>query len=193
MAKELRYIIFNTDLGWVGILGSATGLLRITLPQSSAHEALKLLGDSVNHATQALHLFKDLMERLRSYFSGHKVNFPDKLDLSQATTFQREVWEVTRLIPYGETRSYAWVAEQIGKPKAVRAVGQALGRNPLPIIIPCHRVIASDSKLGGYSGGLELKKYLLRLEATSYEKATAASIEVHIRNKGIKTAGRIST
>jgi len=190
--EELRYITFNTDLGWVGILGSAAGLQHITLPQPSAREALKLLGDSVNYATQALHLFKDLMERLRSYLSGHKVNFPDKLDLSRATTFQREVWKITRLIPYGETRSYGWVAGQLGKPGAVRAVGQALARNPLSIIIPCHRVIASDGKLGGYSGGLEMKRYLLRLEATSYKKVTAASIEAHIRNKGIKTAGRIS-
>ena len=153
-------------MGWVGILGSATGLLRITLPQPSAQEAHQLLGDGVNRATPAPHLFKDLMERLRAYLSGHKVAFPDKLDLSQATAFQREVWEITRLIPYGETRSYAWVAKQMGKPRAVRAVGQALSRNPLPIIVPCHRVVASDGKLGGYSGGLEIKKHLLWLEAS---------------------------
>lgn len=104
------------------------------------------------------------MERLKSYFAGHKADFPDKLDLSGATTFRREVWEITRLIPYGETRSYAWVAMQIRKPKAVRAVGQALGRNPLPIIVPCHRVLASNGGLGGFSGGLEMKRFLLRLE-----------------------------
>jgi methylated-DNA-[protein]-cysteine S-methyltransferase len=77
------------------------------------------------------------------------------------------VWEITRLIPYGETRSYAWVAEQIGQPRAVRAVGQALGKNPLPIIIPCHRVITSNGKLGGFGGGLEMKKRLLSLEAAT--------------------------
>jgi len=107
------------------------------------------------------------MERLRTYFSGHKAAFPDELDLSAATPFQREVWEITRLIPYGETRSYTWVAEQIGKPKALRAVGQALGSNPLPVIVPCHRVLNVDGKLGGYSRGVEMKRYLLSLEASA--------------------------
>ena len=170
MAGELKYITFNTDMGWLGVLGSAKGLLGTTLPQPSAQEARQLLGNNISHATWSPRLFDDLMERLRSYFSDHKAAFPDELDLSGATSFQREVWEITRLIPYGETRSYTWVAEQIGKPRAVRAVGQALGRNPLPIIIPCHRVVTHDGKLGGYSGGVEMKRYLLFLE-------TAASIE----------------
>jgi len=77
------------------------------------------------------------------------------------------VWQATRLIPYGETRSYLWVAVQIGKPGAARAVGQALGRNPLPVIIPCHRVIASDGGLGGFTGGLVMKRRLLELETSA--------------------------
>jgi len=167
MTEKLSYITFNTDMGWIGILGLAKGLLHITLPQPSVHEVRQLLGDSVSHATWSPHLFKDLMERLKVYFSGHRTTFPDKLDLSQATHFQREVWEITRLIPYGETRSYAWVAEQIKKPRAMRAVGQALSKNPLPIIIPCHRVVASDGKLGGFGGGVEMKRYLLSLETSA--------------------------
>jgi len=107
------------------------------------------------------------VERLKVYFSGGKVSFPDELDLSGATSFQREVCEITRLIPYGETRTYLWVAEQIKRPRAARAVGQALGRNPLPIIVPCHRVIASDGGLGGFGGGVEMKSHLLRLEASN--------------------------
>ena len=164
MTQELRYITFSTDMGWIGILSSAKGLVGTTLPQCSAQEACQLLGDSVSHATWSPHLFKDLTERLKVYFSGHRTIFPDKLDLFRATHFQREVWEITRLIPYGETRSYAWVAEQVKKPGAARAVGQALGKNPLPIIVPCHRVIASDGKLGGFSGGVEMKRSLLSLE-----------------------------
>jgi len=105
------------------------------------------------------------MERLKGYFSGSRVTFTDELDLSHATHFQREVWETTRLIPYGETRNYAWIAEQIEKPQAARAVGQALSKNPLPIIVPCHRVVASDGKLSGFSGGVEMKQHLLSLEA----------------------------
>ena len=165
--KELKYTTFNTTSGWVGILGSVKGLLRTTLPQHSVQEARQLLGDSVNYATRSPHLFEDLEERFKVYFGGHKVAFPDKLDLPGATPFQREVWEKTRLIPYGETRSYSWVAERMGKPAAARAVGQALARNPLPIITPCHRVVASDGKLRGFRGGLEMKRYLLSLEAST--------------------------
>ena len=165
--EKLEYTTFNTDMGWVGILGSAKGLLRTTLPQRSVQEVRQLLGDSVNYATQSPRLFGDLMERFRVYFGGHRAAFPDKLDLLGATPFQREVWEKTRLIPYGETRSYSWVAGQIKQPGAARAVGQALARNPLPIIVPCHRVVASNGKLGGFSGGVELKRYLLSLESST--------------------------
>ncbi len=167
MTHELSYVTFSSDAGWIGILGSVEGLLAITLPQRSSEKARQLLGDSADRATRSPSLFEDLMERLRIYFGGREVAFPDELDLSSATPFQRQVWEITRLIPYGETRSYAWVAEQIGKPGAVRAVGQALGRNPLPIIIPCHRVLTSQGELGGYSGGVEMKRRLLFLEAAA--------------------------
>ena len=170
--EDLNYATFNTDMGWVGILGSTRGLLNITLPQRSTQEARRLLDDRVNHATWSPGYFQDLIKRLKIYFSGHKATFPDKLDLSRATAFQREAWEATRLIPYGETKSYTWVAKQTKKPRAVRAVGQALSRNPLPIIIPCHRVVASDGKLGGYTGGLEIKRYLLWLEASAKTRKT---------------------
>ncbi|UCH42940.1 MAG: MGMT family protein [Dehalococcoidales bacterium] len=167
MSDELKYTTFKTALGWVGILASPAGLLSTTLPQNSAEEAYQLLG--INHTQVTCYpcLFEDLTDRLQTYLSGGKTSFLDKLDLSAATFFQRKVWEKTRLIPYGETRSYQRVAEQTGSPGAARAVGQALGRNPLPIIIPCHRVIASDGRLGGFSGGLEIKRRLLRLEAVT--------------------------
>ncbi len=151
-------------MGWVGILASVKGLLSTTLPQCLIQEARQALGNSVEQASWSPHLCDDLAERLKSYFGGNKATFPDELDLLEATPFQRAVWETTRLIPYGETRSYTWVAEQIKQPAAVRAVGQALARNPLPVIVPCHRVVASDGKLGGFSGGLDMKRHLLRLE-----------------------------
>lgn len=166
MTGKLKYTTFETDIGWAGILASAKGLRRLTLPQPSAREAQQLLGN-INDATRTPHLFEGLAHRLRNYFAGHRVNFPDQLDLSGATPFQRQVWTVTRLIPHGKTRSYAWIAEQIDKPGAARAVGQALGSNRLPIIIPCHRVLTSNSQLGGYSGGVEWKGFLLNLEATT--------------------------
>jgi len=163
----LYYFIFNTPAGHAGILGSTAGLLCVTLPRHSASEIYRLLGISLKQAEVSSHRFQYLAERLRAYYAGHKVDFPDALDLSTATPFQREVWEATRLIPYGETRSYKWVAEQIAKPKAVRAVGQALGKNPLPVIVPCHRVLASNGGLGGFGGGLDMKRFLLQMEAKS--------------------------
>ena len=167
MSGGLTYVTLSTNMGWIGILGSAKGLLRTTLPQSSSQEAIKLLGDRVPDATWSPGLFNDLVERLRRYFGGYQAAFPDRLVLSEATSFQRGVWEAARLIPHGETRSYAWVANHIKRPGAARAVGQALGKNPLAIIVPCHRVIASDGGLGGFGGGLEMKRRLLLLEANS--------------------------
>ncbi|MDD4875688.1 MAG: MGMT family protein [Dehalococcoidales bacterium] len=139
-------------------------MISVTFPQHTAEEAYQLLGDNIISPIRAPHLFTDLVERFNMYYSGQKVAFPDKLDLSWATPFQRKVWLATRLIPYGETRSYGWVAKQIKQNGAARATGQALGKNPLPIIIPCHRVIASNGNIGGFSSGIEMKKYLLSLE-----------------------------
>lgn len=167
MTQELNYVIFDTAAGWLGVLGSTRGVRSITLPQPSPQEARQQLGDGADRATWKFEPFESLAVRFRLYFDGHKVTFPDELDLSPGTAFQRQVWEVTRRIPYRETRSYAWVAAQIGKPQAVRAVGQALGKNPLVIIIPCHRVLKSDGTLGGFGGGLEMKRYLLSLEASA--------------------------
>jgi len=137
-----------------------------TLPQPSTQEAYQRLGARVNRAAYSPHRFDDLTARFRAYFSGQRITFPDRLDLSPATPFQYGVWQAARLIPYGETRSYAWVANQIKRSLATRAVGQALGKNPLPIIVPCHRVVASDGGLGGFSGGLKMKRSLLSLEAS---------------------------
>jgi methylated-DNA-[protein]-cysteine S-methyltransferase len=165
MTNQAEHTIFATIMGWVGILGSSQGIQRTTLPQPSAQDACRLLGEAANCAGPSPKLFTSLIDRFQAYFDGAKVDFPDKLDLSGATPFQRQVWQITRLIPHGDTRSYKWVAEQIEEPGTSRAVGQALGKNPLPIIVPCHRVIASDGGLGGFSGGLEMKRRLLHLEA----------------------------
>ncbi len=159
------YFIFSTDMGWVGIAGSESGLARIVLPRSSEQEVRGKLGGLIRHGGQAANLFHDLVDRLKRYFSGQPVDFPDRLDFSGVTPFQRRVWETAMRIPYGETRTYGWIARQMNQPKATRAVGQALGRNPFPVIVPCHRVLASDGKLGGFSSGLELKRWLLDMES----------------------------
>lgn len=103
-------------------------------------------------------------QQLNGYFTGKLKNFSVELDFI-GTDFQKKVWKALLTIPFGETRSYAQIAQQIGHPKAVRAVGAANGKNPLSIIAPCHRVIGSNGKLTGFAGGLEIKAFLLRIEA----------------------------
>lgn len=161
----VRYALVKTELGWVGLGGSAKGLVFIILPKPSKQAILSEIENLLENAIESDSAFGDLPQRLQWYFKGEKITFADRLDLSGASAFQRTVWSLTRAIPYGETRSYAWVARQIGSPGALRAVGGALARNRFPIIVPCHRVIASDGGLGGFSGGLGMKKRLLALEA----------------------------
>ncbi|MFC1899709.1 methylated-DNA--[protein]-cysteine S-methyltransferase [Chloroflexota bacterium] len=145
-------------------MASPQGLQNITLPQTSAQKAQILLEEEIKDAEWSPGHFHELLGRFQLYFSGIKVTFPDKLFFSSATPFQRSVWEATKLIPYGETRSYGWVAQEIDSPKSARAVGQALGKNPIPIIVPCHRVIAGDGGIGGFGGGPKMKRQFLALE-----------------------------
>jgi methylated-DNA-[protein]-cysteine S-methyltransferase len=163
--EDLYYICFETAAGWMGFIGTHRGISRATLPQKSREQAMLSLGEEATQARYSLEYFKSPVEEVLAYFKGYKVDFSARIDLSLANSFESAVWEATRRIPYGETRSYNWVARQINRPQASRAVGQALGRNPLPIIVPCHRVITSEGKLGGYGGGLEMKRYLLNLES----------------------------
>ena len=109
-------------------------------------------------------LLRQAVAQLRAYFAGELHDFKLRLDM-QGTEFQNRVWRQLCNIPYGETRSYSFVANAIGAPKAVRAVGAANGSNPVPIVVPCHRVIGAGGSLVGYGGGLPMKRFLLDLEA----------------------------
>jgi len=111
-----------------------------------------------------------IMTQLREYFAGRRVRFRLRVDLSQLTPFQRQVLDAARRIVPGQVLTYHEVAQRLGRPRSSRPVGQALARNPIPIVIPCHRVIASDGSLGGYSGGSGLrdKRWLLKLEGARY-------------------------
>jgi len=160
----MKFCIIETALGWLGLVLSPAGLRAVTLPRRDRDEALAevfaLGGREEARDDEA----GDLPERLRRYARGQPVAFPDALDLSAATPFQRAVWQVAQEIPYGQKRSYGWLATKAGKPRAARAVGQAMAANPWPIIVPCHRVISSNGHLGGYGGGLDMKERLLLLE-----------------------------
>ncbi len=113
----------------------------------------------------------DAQELLDQYFAGEPLEFSEvPIRFNGGTDFQNRVWETIRQIPYGEVQSYKWIAEQVGKPKAVRAVGNAVGANAAVILNPCHRVVRSNGALGGYGGGLERKRQLLALEGHSVEQ-----------------------
>ncbi len=159
-----HYTSFKTDSGWVGMLISPAGIARLTPACNSEKKAVESLEIKPEDTRASFERFDETVCRLRDYYRGKPVVFPDKLDLSSGTEFQQKVWNSCRAIPYGETRSYAWIAQQLGKPGASRAVGNALGRNPVTVIIPCHRVIASNGSIGGFTGGLPAKRRLLKLE-----------------------------
>ena len=142
---------------------SAKGLAEISFLQKNFDPgALEYsLNDAFNNQYSLIY------HQLDEYFQGKEIDFNVPLDIRSGTPFQRAVWDYLRKIPYGQTRSYGEIARSIGKPGAQRAVGQANGANPLPIIIPCHRVVAADHRLGGYSAGVEIKRALLSIERVS--------------------------
>ncbi|MBI4201056.1 MAG: methylated-DNA--[protein]-cysteine S-methyltransferase [Chloroflexi bacterium] len=151
-------------MGWIGVLASERGIRKLELPQPSPQRAVEKLQPEAQEADAVSSRFEGLRERLEAYFNGEPAAFDDELDLEGAPTFFMRAWKACRSIPKGETRSYAWLAARAGNPQAIRAAGQAMAHNPVSIIIPCHRVIASDGSLCGYGGGLGLKQRLLDLE-----------------------------
>jgi methylated-DNA-[protein]-cysteine S-methyltransferase len=105
-----------------------------------------------------------ITNQLRDYFGGKLREFTLDLRLDEGTEFEKKVWLSLREAPYGQTRTYKWLAELVGRPGGARAVGQALSKNPIPIVLPCHRIIESDGDIGGYSSGVDIKRRLLALE-----------------------------
>jgi methylated-DNA-[protein]-cysteine S-methyltransferase len=163
-APLIQWDVIDSPLGPLYIATSAQGLCSVDFGVSRA-EYLQGL-DPLARTEQSPPAVAPIAAQLRDYFSTGRTCFDLPLDLSQVTPFQQSVLQATRRIPPGTLRTYGQIARAIGKPQASRAVGQALGRNPVPIIVPCHRVVASDGSLGGYSGGggVKSKRMLLALE-----------------------------
>jgi len=103
-------------------------------------------------------------KELKEYFKHGKAGFTQSISFTKGTEFDHSVWTALKEVPFGETRTYKWLAEKIGRPNAFRAVGQSLGRNPILIILPCHRIIESDGNIGGFSAGIDIKRRLLEIE-----------------------------
>jgi O-6-methylguanine DNA methyltransferase len=171
MGHGVKACSFKTALGWAGVAATEQGICRIVLPKKDRAAVLRGLrgselgdrGPEECNSSNPL-ILKKAVKLLQHYFSGESVSFDLPLDLRYYTPFQQAVWKAAAAIPSGETQSYAWIAKRIRNPKASRAVGQALGANPVPILIPCHRVISSAGSMGGFSGGIGMKKQLLELE-----------------------------
>ena len=163
-APLIQWTVVPSPLGPLYVAASAQGVCRVGFGVSQADFLSRL--DPLARTKQNATALVPITAQLREYFAGQRSQFDLVLDLSRSTPFQRGVLQTARRIPSGSVWTYGQVARVIGKPRASRAVGQALGRNPVPIVVPCHRVVASDGGLGGYSGGggLESKKLLLQLE-----------------------------
>jgi O-6-methylguanine DNA methyltransferase len=149
------YDIIKTPLGNLTVIFTDKGVCRIEFRKQNPGEM---------HRIERREMAPDWTRQFKSYFQGRPVDFGIPLDLREGSSFKQRVWRALQKIPYGETRSYRWVAEQVGKSRAPRAVGRANALNPVPILIPCHRVIRLDGSLGGFSSGVDIKKGLLCLE-----------------------------
>ena len=148
-----------SPLGPLTLAASPTGLIGVWFETQVHRPDLLQWAEDTTHP-----LLKLAANELAEYFAGHRSTFSVPLDLSRGTDFQQRVWQQLLAIPCGHTTSYGAISQQLGQPKAVRAVGGAVGRNPLGIIVPCHRVIGANGTLTGYAGGLNRKVALLDLE-----------------------------
>ncbi len=156
----MHYLYTDSPTGTLLLAVSAQGLSGVYFPEHRHFKGIAGWQAAPEHP-----LLLAAAEQLAAYFSGQRQHFDLPLDLSAGTVFQQAVWRQLARIPYGQPLSYGQLAQQLGNPAAVRAVGAANGKNPLSIILPCHRVIAANGALTGYAGGLKNKQYLLNFEA----------------------------
>lgn len=153
----MYYHIVESPIGTILLAGDKEGLKHLIFLKGK--DKVKIPDDWVENEE----FFREISRQLEAYFSGKLKSFDIKL-APEGTEFQKSVWDALCEVPYGETRSYKEIAVSIGNPRAYRAVGLANNRNPIAIIVPCHRVIGADGKLTGYASGLDVKEFLLKLE-----------------------------
>jgi methylated-DNA-[protein]-cysteine S-methyltransferase len=157
---KLAYKLMASPVGELKLVASEKGLVAILWENDNPRRVL--LGEMKNDVRQPILL--ETERQLKEYFEGKRQEFSIPLDM-RGTAFQKNVWEALLAIPFGETRSYGQLAKQLGRPSAARAVGGASGRNPLSIVVPCHRVIGASGELTGFAGGLGAKERLLKIES----------------------------
>ena len=155
-------IIFKSPIGIISIEGTKNGICKLSILKRSNKKNLD------TEIKKLPPLITKSLKQLEEYFNGKRKLFSISFDFLNGTEFEKKVWNALLEIPYGTTSTYKLIAIKIKKPKSFRAVGNAIGKNPIPIIIPCHRVIREDGKLGGFSSGIGIKKKLLKLEKVKF-------------------------
>lgn len=170
-ASRFTACIFRTPWGWMGVSETTKGIDAVVLPKASRQAVLSEFqaASTAQLDAQVSSRLREARTQLTDYLAGTRRSFDLSLDLSRGTSFQQKVWRALRRVSYGQLRSYQWVAVRVGGKQYARAVGIAVGANPMPIVIPCHRIVAQDTSLGGFSGGLPTKRKLLTLEGTLAE------------------------
>jgi methylated-DNA-[protein]-cysteine S-methyltransferase len=162
---DVAYAWADTPLGRLLVAVSRRGVVRVSYPDEGKGDSLEALARLVSpRIVESTPATGELRRELDEYFSGQRRSFDLKVDLSPVRGFSRRVLQATTRIPFGSVRTYRDVATRAGSPAATRAAGNALGANPVPIVVPCHRVVRTGGGLGGYTGGLDRKEQLLRLE-----------------------------
>ncbi|NJD57033.1 MAG: methylated-DNA--[protein]-cysteine S-methyltransferase [Nitrospirae bacterium] len=146
------YDILRSSIGTLYLIFCSSSLTGISFEKPSG-----IISRQTKHSIAA-------KKELGEYFLDGRMEFSIKTSFAEGTEFEKEVWAVLADIPYGETRTYKWIADKMGKPHASRAVGNALAKNPIPLIYPCHRIIESDGSIGGYTPGIDIKRRLLEIE-----------------------------
>lgn len=177
----IYYTSVATPIGRIYLAATEKGICRISWGYRIEKDFVKELRSSsrvgcAHRPVKDISYFTAIRNDILKYFSGEPVSFKGYNMFLEGTDFQKKVWRALSHIPYGKVLTYKQVAEKIGKPNASRAVGGACGANDLPIIIPCHRVIAGNGGLGGFSGGLNLKRFLLRLEGVGLKTGSRRKI-----------------
>ncbi|MGO4528740.1 methylated-DNA--[protein]-cysteine S-methyltransferase [Paenibacillus sp. 2TAF8] len=169
MRQKMMYTTMQLHgVSW-SLLATEKGLCRVVMPNETLEDWHGWIGKvapdtELEENEQALRQ-TGMMDWLKSYFAGEKIAFTEEISLDLiGTEFQLSVWKALGRVPYGEIRTYGDIASAIGRPSAVRAVGAANGANPIPVLLPCHRIIGANRKLTGFRGGLEMKRRLLDLE-----------------------------
>lgn len=175
MLKQLSYTFVQSQFGEIGIVWESeernAKIIHVFLPKPG--KRMKQFIEKVypDIILGRVSIIDKIYTRFKQYFKGEPIGFPlDNIALEQLYDFQKKVLLLERQIPYGQVSTYGRLAHKLGHPGAARAVGTALARNPFPIIIPCHRTIRSDGSLGGFGGGLKLKRQLLELEGVRFDK-----------------------